>query len=144
MNILQIEWLLYYWRWLFSVLELDARYDWQVMAPNTHRSVFPISHLCILTCIAWKLHVIYGHSAYWMTALLLETFLEWFRVAWEIWLESYGPRHALVILSHNIVCVYCKPVHTQQLKNNRNYPATENLWQRKTGRLVYFCFLTMQ
>ena len=26
------------------------RYDWQVMAPNMLHSVFPISHLYILTC----------------------------------------------------------------------------------------------
>ena len=32
-----------------------------------------------------------------------------FRVAWEIWLESYGPRHALFILWYNIICIYCKP-----------------------------------
>ena len=84
------------------------------MVPNTHHSFFPISHLCVLTCITWKLQVIYGHSAYRMTALLLETFLVWFRVAWEIRLESYmyRPRHASGILWYNIACIYCQPVHT--------------------------------
>ena len=29
--------------------------QWQVMTPNTHCSLFLISHLCVLTCITWKL-----------------------------------------------------------------------------------------
>ena len=41
---------------------------------------------------------LYGHFTYWTTAKLSETFFVWFRVAWEIWLESYGPRQASVIL----------------------------------------------
>ena len=35
-----IDRLLYYRKFLFSVLELDVRYDWRVMAPNTHCSLF--------------------------------------------------------------------------------------------------------
>ena len=94
MDILHIKQLLYNQRFLFSVLELDARYNWWVIAPSSHGSVFPISHLCILTHITWKLQIIYGCSAYRTTALLSKTFLVWFGVAWEIWLESYDPRHA--------------------------------------------------
>ena len=60
--------------------------------------VYTYMHTCNL-----KLQVIYGRSAYWITALLSETFLVWFRVAWEIWLESYGSRHTLIILWYNIV-----------------------------------------
>ena len=41
-----------------------------------------------------------------------KTLLVWFRFAIEIPLESYGPRHVLVILWYNIVCAYCKPIHT--------------------------------
>ena len=104
--------LLYYLWCAISVLKLDAKYNSQVMAPNTHCSLFPISHLCVLTRPSRKLKVIYERSAYWMTAIQLETFLEWFRVASDIWLESYGPRHALVVLWYNIVCVYCKLMHT--------------------------------
>ena len=37
---LHIESLLYYLRCLFSMLELDLRYDWQVTPPNMHCSVF--------------------------------------------------------------------------------------------------------
>ena len=33
-----------------SVLELDARKEWRVMAPSTHRSRLPISHLCVYSC----------------------------------------------------------------------------------------------
>ena len=50
MDILHIEQLLYYQRYLFSVLKLDERYNWQVsMAPNMHHSLFKISNLCVLT-----------------------------------------------------------------------------------------------
>ena len=69
------------------------------------RKRFPINHLCILTRITWKLQVVHGHSAYRTTALLLGTFLVWLRVAWEIWLESYNPRHASVI-SDTTLCAY--------------------------------------
>ena len=96
----------------FSVLELDERYKWRVMAPNMHCSLFPISHLCILTHITWKLQVIYGCSVYRTTATLSKTFFVWLRVAWEIWLKSYDPRHTSVVFWYNIVCVYCKPVLT--------------------------------
>ena len=94
MDVQHVEWVLYDWRSLFSVLELDVRYRWQVMAPNMHRSGFSISNLCMVTCITWKLQVICGRPAYRMTALLLETFLVHFRVAWEIRLEIYVPRNA--------------------------------------------------
>ena len=112
MGVLHSAWLLCYRRCLFSVLELDVRYDWWVMAPSTHYSLFSISNLCVLTRITWKLQVIYGHSTYWMTTLLSETFHVCVRVAWEIGLESYSTRHASVVLWYNIVCVYCKPVHS--------------------------------
>ena len=56
--------------------------------------------------IRWKLQVIYGRSAYRTTAILSETFFVWFRVALEIRLGSYGPRHASVSLWYNILCAY--------------------------------------
>ena len=113
MDILHIKWLLYYWRCLFSVLEVDVRYKWWVVAPNMHSSFLSKGHnLCILTGITWKLQVIYEHSAYWTTAILSETFFVWFSVSWEIRLESYSNRHTLFVLWYNTVCLYCKPVHT--------------------------------
>ena len=105
-------WLLCYWRCLFPVLELDVRYDWWAITPNMHHSPFSISNLYILTRITWKLQVIYEHSAYWTTPLLLKTFLVCIRVAWRIQLESYSTRHASVVLWYNILWVYCKPVHS--------------------------------
>ena len=39
-----MEQLLYYWRYLFSWLELYARYDRQVMSPNTERNHLLIQH----------------------------------------------------------------------------------------------------
>ena len=70
------------------------RYDSWVMVLNMYHSLFPICHLCALICITWKLQVVYGCSAYWITTLLSEAFLAWFKVKWEIWPESYSPRHA--------------------------------------------------
>ena len=65
------KWLFYYQRCLFSVLELDARYESWVIPSNMHCSLFLISHFCIysvLRDITWKLQVICGCSAYWTTA----------------------------------------------------------------------------
>ena len=112
MGVVHIEQLFNYQRCQFSMLELNARYDWQVEAPNTHHSLFPISLLCVLTCLTWKLQDMYGHSAHRMTAKLLDAFLVWFRVAWANWLESYSPGHTSVILQYNIACMYYKFVHT--------------------------------
>ena len=42
MDVLHIEWLLYYCKCSYSGLELHARYNWQVKAPNTHSSLFLI------------------------------------------------------------------------------------------------------
>ena len=47
-DVIRIKQLLYYQGFLFCALELDVRCDWQAMAPSTHRSLFLISHLCIL------------------------------------------------------------------------------------------------
>ena len=53
-DVLNIEWLLYTQRCLFSVLELDARYEWRGTTPNTHRSLFPISHFCVHSVLNLK------------------------------------------------------------------------------------------
>ena len=50
------------------------------------------------------------YSAYQTTALLFETFLVWFRVAWKVQLESYGHRHAWVFFWCKILCRNSKPV----------------------------------
>ena len=41
----------------FCLLQLDPRYDWPVVLPNTYRSVFPISQT--ITRITWKLKLSY-------------------------------------------------------------------------------------
>ena len=110
MDAQHVERLLYYWRCLFSVLKLDVRYDWRVMAPNMHHKIFPIGHFCVLTRITWKLQVINRRSVYRTTALLSKIFLVLFIVGWDIQLESYGSRHALIILWNNIACISYKPV----------------------------------
>ena len=108
-DVLYIERLLCYRRCLFSVLELHVKYYFRVMAPNTHRSLFPIRHLAcayILTLITRKLQVVYGHSLHRTTALLSKIFVVWFRVAWEIRLESSVPRHESRSFSDTTLCVY--------------------------------------
>ena len=75
----------------------------------------PISHFCVpsvLRRITWKLKVICGSLVYLTTSMLSKTLFVWFRVALEIQLESYGPRHVSVVLWYDVVCVYCKSIHT--------------------------------
>ena len=78
-DVLHVEWLLYYWRCLFSVLELDVRYEWWFMPPNTYCQSFSNRlFVCIqlyLRHITWRLQVTCGHSAHRTTAILLDTFL---------------------------------------------------------------------
>ena len=91
------------------MLELNVRYEWWVIPPNTHRSLFPISIFCaysVLRHINWNIQIICGHSAYRTTVILSETLLMWFKGALEIWLESYSPRHASVVLWYNTVHAY--------------------------------------
>ena len=106
---------------------LHARYDWQVMVPNMCCSLFLMCHLYVLTCITWKLQVIYGHSTHRTTAVLSNTFLVWFRVAWEVQLESSVP----IADTHyspspdKTLCAYCKPyIHRYMVHNycrSRNF-----------------------
>ena len=89
-----IERQLYYRKCLFWGVRAACKIQLATFG-SIHSSQFLlIQHLCVLPRISWKLLVICGGSAYWTTALLSEIFLVWFRVAREIWLESYGPRHA--------------------------------------------------
>ena len=87
----------------FKICALFQPWKWQKYPPPQEITTYRR---------AWKLQAIHGCSAYWMTALLSKTSLEWFRVTLEIRLESYGPGCTSIILWYNIVCVYCKPVHT--------------------------------
>ena len=111
-DVLHSAWLLCYQRCIFSMLELDVRYDWQVMVPSTHRSLFLIINLCVLTYITWKLQVIYGHSAYWMTTLLSDTFVLCIKRCMsdqtgELWHQT---RISRALIQH---CgIYCKPIHS--------------------------------
>ena len=82
MDVVHIEWLFYYQKmFIFCVRAGCKTWLGSYVSPNAHPSFFPISNLCILTRMTWKLQVIYGCSAYRMTALLSMTFLVWFRVA---------------------------------------------------------------
>ena len=118
MDVLHIEQLFYYWRCPFSGLELHVRYGWQVMPPNMYCSLLPMRHFVQTnTHISWKLQAAYGRSTYWMTALLSEIFVLWFRAAWEIWLDSYGPRNILQLFTDTFV-------HTASISRKIKAPAT--------------------
>ena len=104
---------------------------------QTHITVFsnkPFVHIQLyLRHITWKLQVICGHSAYWMTAILLDTFSVWFRFAWEIGLESYCPRNRLFVLWYNIVCIYCKHVLCflyYMLVSNKCFMKAHCIWNK--------------
>ena len=63
-DVLPIKQLLYYQRFLFSVIELYVRYDQWLMAPNMHHNLFLIRHF---VCT-------YTHNSTRTTTLLSETF----------------------------------------------------------------------
>ena len=138
MDNLHIDWLLCYQRYLFSVLELDVRYIWQVMAPNVHCSVFPISNLCVLTCITCELQTLYERSAieqllyYWRHSLRgLELHER------SVWRATEGGRHASVVFQYKIVYIYGKPIHTwlfgAQPRVTTNSPT---LWLHTTHQMM--------
>ena len=128
---------------LFTGVQLYARYSWQVMAPKHASQSFLIRNLCIpvLPHITWKLLIVCGRSAYWMTALLLKTFLMWIRVVWEIRLESYSPMHTSWSFSDTtLLCVHWEPEHTslfgtQTVHGNRSHVVYGCITNQTTGLL---------
>ena len=135
MDVLRIEWLLYYRRCLFSVLELDSRDKWRVMLPNMHQSLFLISHFYayrVLRRTTWKVQVVSECSAYRTTAILSEIFFLWFRVTLEIWQESYGPRHTSVVLWYHIAYIR---VYTASPYIIQRYLVCNDAWQQNSRTL---------
>ena len=73
------------------------------MVPSTRHRVFPISQfMCAPNNRNFKLQVIY-RRIYQATASLSGSFLVFFRVEWEIWLESYDSGYASVVFWYIIV-----------------------------------------
>ena len=101
-DVRRIERLLYYWRYLFTGLELYVRYDRWVMDPNTHRNHFPIRLLCVLihVLVTRKLQVVDGRCTSWMTALLSEMSTFCVRAKCEMQMVSYGSKNASKFLSY--------------------------------------------
>ena len=90
---------IYYRRYLFTGLEMYARYDRWIMDPNMHRNHFLIQNFVCTTHITWKLQVVHRCSTYWMTALLLEMSIFYDRAGCKMRLTSFGSKHALQSLS---------------------------------------------
>ena len=84
---------------VFSGLELHARYNGWVMAPKMHHSLFHSDMTFYAYSHNSKLQVVYRRSAYRATASLLEMSIFWVRATCEIWLASYGSKHASQSLS---------------------------------------------
>ena len=79
-----------------------------------------ILYVCKL--MSWKLWVVHGCSMYQRTALLSETFIFWVRASCEIWLVSYGSKHALQCFSDKpFVSIFT------QLKKYRSYIDVQHL-----------------
>ena len=145
MGVLHIEWLLHYRRGLFSVLEQDVRYNWWVRAPDMHHSLFRISHLCVLTCIAWKLQVIHGCCAYWTTALLLKTFFVWFRELLERFYWRATASDTIQLFSGAMLCalqactyitIWCPTTHDNKTHIPYECMLHTKLWLYCQQRIV--------
>ena len=100
-----IKWLLIY-QFIFWVRV--ACKIWLVSYSSKHalQSLFnmPFVH----TGITWNVWVVYRHSTYmyWTTGVLPETFLAWFRVAWEIRLTTDCSRHTSQSFFDTTLCMY--------------------------------------
>ena len=94
MDVLHIEWLVYYRRCLFFV---RAGCEWQMARYGSKHTSQSLSNKPFVHTYTQNLktsgHTVYmyGCSAYQMTAILLETFFVWFKITWKIQLESSTP-----------------------------------------------------
>ena len=80
-----------------QLLSYGSKHSSQFLSDKSF--VRPSTHNLKTTGYKWTFSILTDCST-------IETFLVWFRVAREIQLESYCPRHA------SAICVYCKPVYT--------------------------------
>ena len=105
------EWLLHCWRFLFSVLELDVRYDWWVMAPT-------LLAVSFWSAIWASLHA--QLENYWLYRDVQHT--EWLLYYWRHSLcssefqERFNWRFMALdmhrLFSDTNFCVSCKPLYT--------------------------------
>ena len=107
MNVLPIEQLLYYRRYLFSWLELYASYHRGVMNPNTHRIHFAIlGFVHTYTLVTRKLQVGCGRSTYRMTVLLSQILIFCIKAGFETQMASYTSEHPSQSISDkSILCI---------------------------------------
>ena len=107
--------------WVRAVCEIKISELWL----QTHiADSFWYNILRIITLITQKLQVVYGHSTYWMTALLSRMPVFWVKAACKIWLARHGskmhckffPIHHLLLLTHNLETTSC--IWTFCLLNN--------------------------
>ena len=99
-NILHIKWLFHYQGYPFLDYSCMQAMTGKLQL-QTRIAVFPMCH-CVhtcTTCIEWKLQGVYGRSTYWLTALLMDMLLFWFKAAFKIRLVSYSSKHTWQPLS---------------------------------------------
>ena len=100
------------------------------MDPNGHGNLFRYNTMCLITLITWKLQVVYGCSTYWTTALQLEMSIFCVRTECEIWLVSYGSKHALQSVSDKpFVCTYMHNLKLQVIHGCSAYQTTALLFE---------------
>ena len=84
----------------FWGLELHARYDQKVMAPNTQSGLFPVRHfVCKHTHNSKTTHPLWPFYIYQMTEIISEMSIFLIRAACEIQWLSYGFKHTSQSLS---------------------------------------------
>ena len=92
---------------------------------------------CILRHITWKLNSGHTWNVQHIIRLLyiIRDIFVWFRVALDIRLESYGRRHASVVLWYDIVCVHSSPyIHRYLLRNYAWRQNSRTLWLHTTDQ----------
>ena len=101
--------ILYYGRYLFSWLELYARYNWRVMDQNKHRNQFPTQHFVRTythnsktTGCMWTFYISNDCSTIEMSIICI-------RAGCAIPGVSYTSKHASQSVSNNPFCVYNVP-----------------------------------
>ena len=133
--VLHIERLLCYRRCIFPVLELNARYEWRVTPPYTHRNLFVTSHLCVLKhiilittgpirtfCISNDSCTIRKHS---LCGLELHERFDWRGTA----LATHRSFSDTTLCA----CTYCKPVYISLFGTQRR------LTTKLTHLMIAYC-----
>ena len=96
MNVLHMQWMLYYGRSSFYGFELHASYEWWTTAPNMHHGLFPICHFVPISSITRKPQGAYNSTSHQMTSLPPRMLCFMLKVAKQLKPTSYRPIQTLL------------------------------------------------